>query len=376
MNNFIGYSGPLYMFITPEEMYGELGKLKSSHINYKEADIYFLSKMKKVKFDKSFKKVTKDASVEIKVMVFNKDGSYKEQKGEIEIVDFFYSFPHIKKDFRSKDEFLFNILYSLYIPQKFIWKKILKIAKGFFIKGLLSEEVLFKLLKYIYSTEVKVEFFSDYTISIDEPISKILTDEEGLRVQQELFPDRHEEILNLNNEAFDKESLEKVDYAKLDEYNSESIILSIDQIVNKFDIDVGEQEILYIGQTQREAFERLLPHEKLQELTSKFLRNDNEAIVVHLFGFQVFSNLISYHKLKSDDKLTALEAELIKYFRPEMNDKFKNGNRNSWKHIKNMKKLGVKEIMIELDIDGQYCRFTTKKVKKENPNQHIIRIKL
>lgn len=376
MNNFIGYSGPLYMFITPEEMYGELGKLKSSHINYKEADIYFLSKMKKVKFVKSFKKVTKNASVEIKVKVSNGDDSYKEQKGEIEIADFFYSLPHIEKEFRSKDEFLFYILYSLYVPKNFIWDKILKTAKGFFIKGLLSEEALFRLMKYIYSKEIKVEFFSDYTISIDEPISKILTDEEGLKIQKELFPERHEEILDLNNEPFDKDSLSKVDHSKLDEFNSESIILSIDQIVNMFNINVGVQEILYIGQTQREAFERLLPHEKLQELTSKFLRNDNEAIVVHLFGFQVFSNLISYPKLKPKDKLTALEAELIKYFRPEMNDIFKNGNRNSWDHIKNMKKLGLKEIMIELDIDGQYCKFTTNKVKKENPNQHIIRIKL
>jgi len=376
MNKVIGYSGPLYMFITPEEMYGELGKLKSSHINYKEADIYFLTKMKKVKFDKSYSDVTSDASIKIKVLLFDKNGKREIKNGKVQIIDFFYSLPHIRKSFKSSNEFIFYVLYNLYAPKKSFWRKSLNILKKLFINNLISENFLFTLMKFIYSKEVKIEFLSDYTIGIDEPIATILTDEKSLKLQKELFPEKHEEIIKLNEKPFDKDALKNVDHSRLGKLNSKSLVLSIDQVVNILDIDVGEQEILYIGQTKREPFERLLPHEKLQELTSTFLRNDSEAIVVHLFGFQIISNLMSYNKLTSDDKLTTLEAELIHYFKPEMNDKFKNGNRNTWKHIKNIKKCGLQEIFIELDIDGQYCKFLTEAIKKDNPNQHIIRIKL
>lgn len=374
--NIIGYSGPKYLFLIPEEMYGEVGKLKSSHFNTKNADIYFLSKMKKVKFDKLFYKVTKDALIEIKVLVANKDKAYEEKKVKIEIIDYFYLLPHIINEFENKDTFFFYILYNLFRPKNYFSNIILEISKKFYRKKLILKETVFNIMKYIYSSEVKVTFDSDYTILIDEPILKILTDEENIKLLEEIYPEEYERIINLNEEPFDKESLKKVDHSKLGKYNSNSIVLSIDQVVNLLNIDVGEQEILYIGQTKREPFERLLTHKKLQELTSSFLRNDNEAIVVHLLSFQTYSNLNIYSKLTKKDILTALEAELISYFKPEMNDIFKDGNRQEWTHIKNIKKLGIEHIFIELDIDGQYCKFITNHIRNDNPNKHIIEVQL
>ena len=375
--NTIGYSGPTYLFIIPEEMYGEVGKLKASHLNTKNADIYFLSKMKKVKFDKLFYKVTNDALVEIKVLIANKDKGYKQEKVKIEIIDYFYLLPHIRNEFENKDAFFFYVLYNLFRPKNYFFNTILEILKKFYRKKLILKETVFNIMKYIYSSEVKVKFDSDYSILIEEPILKILTDEEKIKLLEETYPEEYERIINLNEEPFDKESLKKVDHSKLEEkYNSNSIVLSIDQVVNLLNIDVGEQEILYIGQTNREPFERLLTHEKLQQLTSSFLRNDNEAIVVHLLSFKTFYNLNINNKLNQKDKLTALEAELISYFKPDMNEIFKDGDRQKWAHIKNLKKLGIKQIFIELDIDGQYCKFITKNIRNDNPNKHIIQVQL
>ncbi len=362
------------MFITPEEMYGELGKIKSCHLHHKEADIYFLTKMKKVKFDISSKKIRKNGTIEVSVLLGDENGNFKIKKGVIEIIDFFYSMPHIQQSFENKNQFFFYMLDNEFLPKKKLNRFFFKLSKLLHSKNIIPVTSYFSILSYFYSDEVNIDYLSPYTLCINEPLAKLLTDEKRIAQQKVLYPDEHRTIEELNMKPYDDECLQDIDHSRLPNYYEKSLILTIDQIINILDIDVGMQEVMYIGQTVREPFERLLPHEKLQELTSRFLRNDGEALVIHMFGFQTFSNTLQFSQLSFNDKITTIEAELIKYFKPEMNDKYKNGNRERWKHIKALKKLGMEEIFLELDLDGQYCKFTSKAVQKTNPNQHIIRI--
>lgn len=375
MTKIIGFSGPLYLFLTPGEMYGEIGKLKSCHKNYKESDIYFLTKMKHTKFDEKFKKNIK-GQVKIKVLVGD-----EKFKVSLDPVDYIFKVGKYKRLFNNKDELFFYFMHNIFIPSKKYNLILLKTCKKLFLKNILSEVIYINILKYLYSMEVKVTFLTPYTISIDEPFTKIITDKKKNEEFKNKFPDKYQEIENFMNRDFDSECIKNIKTHKLPYADIDAINFSIDQIINLENIDVGEQEILYIGQTDREPFERLLPHEKLQELTSRFLRNDKEAIVIHLFGFKslLFGNSQLKHTLPNDKKklsnkeiITILEAELINYFKPQMNSDYKDGIRKNWKHIKKLKNLRYSHIFVELDIDGQYCKFKTDEVINENMNQHII----
>lgn len=379
MTKLIGYSGPSYLFLTPNEMYGEIGKLKSCHKKYKQADLYFLTKMKHTKFNENYNEI-KNAKVQIKVLV-----GEKEINVSINPISYFYQMEHFKNLFKSEDELLLNILHNSYIPNRKYHRIMFNTSRRLFLNNFLSSSLYIQILKYIYSKEIKVSFLSPYTISIDEPILKIITDEQKNKEFKNKFPEKYQAMQNSVSVEFDLECIKNIEHNKLPYYDIEAMNYSIDQIINIENIDVGEQEILYIGQTEKEPFERLLPHEKLQELTSTFLRNDKEAIVIHLFGFQTILTanaklkhtlVLDKNKLTNKEMLTTLEAELINYFKPEMNSDYKNGIRKNWEHIKKLKSLNYSNIFIELDIDGQYCKFKTDTINIFNMNQHIIQISI
>lgn len=375
MSKSIGFTGPSYLFLTPNEMYREVGKLKQCHNNYKQADIYFLTKMKHVKFNEEYTEIKKNKII-IKIICAG-----VEKEVILDPMDHIYKIKHMKNIFQNKEELFFYMLHNEYTTKNRYLHFIYTNSKKLFMAKILSRKIYINILKYIYSKEIKVTFLTPYTVSIDEPILKIITDEKKNSEYKSQFPKRYEEVQKKLNSEFNEECISNINYDKLPFHHLRAINYSIDQIVNIENIDIGEQEILYIGQTEREPFARLLPHEKLQELGLTYLRNDKEAIVIHLFGFQtlIFDNNKNYvnineiNKLTNKEIITTLEAELINYFKPIMNSDYKHGERKNWKHVKKLKYLKYKNIIIEQDIDGLYCKFKTKTIDIENKNKHIIR---
>ena len=108
MSKSIGFTGPSYLFLTPNEMYGEIGKLKQCHKNYKQADIYFLTKMKHVKFNENYIEIKKNKII-IKIICAG-----IEKKVIIDTIDHIYNIKHLKNIFNNKEELFFYMLHNEY----------------------------------------------------------------------------------------------------------------------------------------------------------------------------------------------------------------------------------------------------------------------
>lgn len=354
------FSEPTYIFVTPDEMYGELGKLKSCHKYAKNANIYFITKMKKVKFDTNYKKINLDGNITLKILLGD-----TVKKITFDPIDYIYNIntEYFQAIFKNKNNFFIYLMHNQFTPQKAFMRLTMKIIKNAFIKKVINKKYYFKLMKIIYAKDMNIIFPTAYTVSINEAMVKATTSNTNTE---------NLEMVPFDNQ-YDEDCYEKVDMGKLEFRESGSLILTIDQIINLNNIDVGDQEVLYIGQTKREPFERLLPHEKLQKLVSTYTRNENEAIVVHLFNFK---KLINYSDISKTDEINALEAELIHYFKPIENIHYVDSNRNTWSHIKKLKSLKYSGVAIELNMDGEYCKFKTAHINPENKNIHFINTKL
>ena len=357
------FSEPTYIFMTPDEMYGELGKLKSCHKYAKNANIYFITKMKKVKFDTRYKKVDLNGNITLKIIRGD-----KVEKVKFDPIDYIYNInrSYFQEIFKSKNNFFIYLMHNQYLSQKSHIRLLINILKKTFSKNIISKKIYFKLMKIIYAKEVNIIFSSAYTVNIDEPILKAST---------LIDTEDHHEVVPFDNQ-YDEDCYSNVNMDNLKFRETGTITLTIDQIINLNNIDVGDQEVLYIGQTKREPFERLLPHEKLQKLIATHTRNEHEAIVVHLFNFKQLGKYSDDNKLEKSDKITTLEAELIHYFKPTENNHYKDSSRSTWNHIKKLKSLKYSDIAIELNIDGEYCKFRTNTINLDNKNIHAMQVKI
>lgn len=374
MSKAIAFSEPSYIFIRPDEMYDEIGKLYASHNYYKDGEIYFITKMKKAYFNRKYK-VKNNSLVELNFIV-----NEKSYKTDIDIIKFLYEHDYYKSKFNNENEFFINIMHNVYIPSNFLLNFFFISIKKLYSNKLIDEIRYLKYLKYIFSKEIKVNFLSDYKISIYDPISKIIADEKMLEEFKKNSPKEFDRMKKSLDHTFDKDRISEIDFSKISSSNDISLDLSIDQIINYNNIEVGNQEILYIGQTKREPFDRLHEHKILQEYLAKFQRNDKEQIILHIFNFKVWDiNKVTSSikkslnkKIKIDDKITAIESELINYFIPEKNVHYTKENRKEWEHIKRLKKLNYTEIAFELNMDNEYCRFSTSKIPSSK--KHFLRI--
>lgn len=368
------FAGPTWMFLTPEQMYGEEGKFRSAHKHYQNADIYFLTKMRKVRFQPEKTGITADGRIKVAVTLGNPLGKHDEKTFVFPAVEVLYAMRHISTQFSSREDFFLYLLLHRHKPRRPKTRLAHWLGTRLLRLGIAPKLGSF-LLKWAYGQEVRLNHKNAYEISIEDPLARELTDEKKVADIKRSNPIEYERVKALLETDWDTEKLKSVDYGKLPGSTDRGALrLTVDQVVNYFEVDVGPQEIVYIGKTEREPFERLLPHEKLQELQSRFLRNDGEAIIVHLFGFKAFdivSGGMKESRIKTSEAVTANEAELINYFKPVMNDKYVNdAGKKFWKHIASLRAQGYRQIATLLEIDGQYTQFVTKETGSKTPNRH------
>lgn len=365
------------MFLTPEQMYEEQGKLRAAHKHYQNADIYFLTRMQKVRFEPKKFRVSRNGEILGVLSLGDPTGICKKLNFSFPPLEALYSMKHISPQFKDLEHFFVYALVHIYKPKCVKARLAYWMAQRLYKRKLFSKLVIF-LMKWSYSRDLHVVSDSPYEICFVDPIASQLIKDQKVEELKSSSPEVYKKYRTLQDSEWDTERLKTVDFSKLKDFHSSTLLLplTVDQVVSHFDIDVGNQEILYIGKTEREPFERLLPHEKLQELQSKFLRNDGEAIVIHLLGFQkndIDNGIQKPTSLSRTDAITTVESELINYFKPVMNEKYvEDDGKRTWSHIKTLTSSGYEQIATELDIDGQYTKFETAHIKNANPNSHCF----
>lgn len=370
------FTGPTWMFMTPEQMYGEQAKVRSAHKHYQNADIYFLTKMRKVRFNPKKSFITSEGQIHIVLTLGDPTGELEEKVFVFPALELIYTMKHISSQFKNREDFFLYALFHHYKPERHVTRLAHGLARSLLRTKIMPRFGAF-LMKWAYGRDIRVTHKNAYEIEIVDPIARQLVNNQKVEAMKTSAPEKYKQMRKLLDVDWDTKILKNVNFQELvGEYERGTIMLTVDQVVNHFEVDVGVQEIIYIGKTERTPFERLLPHEKLQELESKFLRNDKEAIVVHLLGFKEFDVIDGDMKkasVNSEDAITTVEAELINYFKPVQNTNFIDDNRRRfWEHIKKLKLSGYTQIATELDIDGQYTKFATQTIKNGNPNRHCF----
>lgn len=226
MSKSIGFTGPSYLFLTPNEMYGEIGKLKQCHNNYKQADIYFLTKMKHIKFNENFIEIKKNKII-IKIICAG-----IEKEIILDPIEYIFNIKHLKNIFHNKEELFFYMLHNEYKTKNRYLNFIYTNVKKLFISKVLSKKAYINILKYIYSKEIKVTFLTPYTVSIDEPILKIIIDEKKNAEYKLDFPEKYEDVQKIFNSEFDEDCIKRINHDKLPFNHIRAINYSIDQIVS------------------------------------------------------------------------------------------------------------------------------------------------
>ncbi|MGY5618845.1 hypothetical protein ACXHPE_17045 [Vibrio cincinnatiensis] len=366
--------GPTWAFFTPEQMYGEQAKLRSANKNYINADLYMLTSMNKVLFNTKKTKVNYDGTISVEILVGNSSLKKFERKHlKIPLIHFTYEIPSVKKSFPTPEHCLAHLLYRQYQPKSKIKRKVISFAKKLHAKGLLSDIVLFVFSRAIFSSEVCVFHESQYEINVYDPLIESTTDDEKAKSYYQKNP----EAFRINNAEWDIEKKKKVNFSMLpgftDSYNSTYMV---DQIVNSFEVDVGGQEVLYIGKTEQEDFERLVSHDKLNKTNALHLRDDYKANVVHLLGFRHYELIKAIPRASSIDKsdaITIAEATLINYFKPQYNTHYVNDDgAGNWQHRRLLKQKRYTYVNMLLDIDGQYTKFYTPDTVSSVKSSHSI----
>ena len=364
------FGGPTWMFLTPEQMYGEEAKLRGAHRYYQDASIYFITKMKKVRFNPAKSTVQNNGSIQGEIVIGDPRKPETKLSFELPGIEVLYSTKLFQGRFESRQEFLQFALHNYYRPSKPISKALNWLGKMLFRRSRFINLANWLMTK-AYSIEVFVIHKSEYEITFFDPIAYSLSNRPSARRSQ------HSCGTILDEKVWDSQMLDEVNFKELPVSSAPGLLrLTIDQVANIFDVDVGPQEVVYVGKTERLPFERLLPHEKLQELQAKLLRSDAEAIVVHLFAFQtaeIPGSLDKPARIGRELAITTIEAELINYFKPEMNDKYmKDHRRPTWEHLQELKRAGFRTVVTELDIDGQYVRFASPNASKAGKNRHCF----
>lgn len=309
-----------YMFLTNEKLQDEqLAFIREDEIVI-NSNIYFVTKIKKLRFDISSLKIGFNYNLKGEFFVGRKRIPF-----DYSLLDIYFSIPQIKEHFKSKAAFV-NYYYTCNLWPSFINELCMKykFRKEFAFNDTLSDTDG----KYIY---------------LNSGLTKKLTRENDLLP---LYADNLVGLLEVNN------------------------LLKIDNFAG---------ELIYIGKS-KDITKRTSKHNKFskfysqlkddEELLFYFLEFDDSSLSIdryeQLNNFTVITN-IEVNEITKDNRISLIEACLINYFKPIVNVQEKNSNiSHSVKVEEHLKKNDFTKIHIEFITEGALSRFGNNIVPHSN----------
>jgi hypothetical protein len=308
-----------YIFLRNEKLQDENIKLLREHEIVKNSNIYFVTKIKKIRF-------SKNTSISFNG---NLKGSLSIGKDKIPfnypLINFYFSIPEIENHFKNKFNFL-NTYYGC--------KLIINILNQW-------------CMKYKFYKDFKINY------NLSNPDGKNIYINSGLTKK-------------LTNES-DELIIQGENFFGLLESNN---------AINNLDF---KGELIYIGKS-KEITRRTSKHDKFskfysqlhddEELLFYFLEFDDSNLSIDnhslLNNFKIISNL-EVDEITKENRINLIELSLINYFKPLLNKQEKYSDlEKSNKVNEYLKKNGFTDIHIELITEGAISKFGNKTINHNN----------
>lgn len=308
-----------YIFLRNEKLQDESINLIKEHEIVKNSNIYFVTKIKKIRF-------SKNTSINFNG---NLKGSLSVGKDKIPfnypLIEFYFSMPGIENHFKNR----FNFLNTYY-------------------KCKLGINILNKLC-------MKYKFYKDFKINYN------LSNTDGKNIYI--------------NAGLTKKLTNEIDELIIHGENFFGLLESSNAIGN---LDFNG-ELIYIGKS-KEITTRTSKHDKFSKFYSQL--NDDEELLFYflefddsnlsidnyptLNNFKVISNF-EVDEITKENRINLIEASLINYFKPILNKQEKDTDlEKSNKVNEYLKKNNFTNIHIELITEGTISKFGNKIIRHNN----------
>lgn len=315
-----------FIFLRNEKLQDEYITLLKDHNIVSNSNIYFVTKVKKIRFDKNL-------SIGFN---FNLKGNLFVGKTKLPfnypLINFYFSIPLLQEIFPTK----------------------------------------FDLINYYYGSNFKINFLNQlymrYKFYKDFKINNVLSDSDGKNVYI--------------NSGLTKKITNEMDELLIFSENFLGLLDSENLISNQ----IFKGDIIYIGKS-KEITKRTSNHEKFskfysqlkddEELLFYFLEFDDSNLSIEdykLLNFKIVSNL-EIDEITKENRISLIEASLINYFKPILNNQEKNKELIKGNKVKEfLLKNGFTNIHIELITEGLLSKFGNSCIS--HSNSHDIKFDL
>lgn len=300
-----------YIFLTNDKLQDNQLSIIKKHEIVKNSNIYFVTKIKKIRLDISSLKIGFN---------YNLKGAFFVGKEKMpfsySLVDFYFSIPQIEKYFKSK----------------------------------------FAFVNYYYDCNLKLRFINDlcmrYKFRKDFRINKLLSDSDGKNI--------------LINSRLSKKLTKETDELIIFAQN----IFGLLEANNMLEIDNFIGDLIYIGKS-KDITKRTSTHDKFskfysnlkddEELLFYFLEFDDSNLSIDQYeilnNFRLITNT-EIDEVTKDNRISLIEACLINYFKPILNEQEKNSDIvKSGKVDVHLRKNSFTKIHIEFVTEGVLSKF-------------------
>lgn len=151
------------------------------------------------------------------------------------------------------------------------------------------------------------------------------------------------------------------------------LAFSVHSILSAFEIDIGDYPlVLYIGKSKH-LKDRIYRHEKIQQALS--IIGDDSDLYLYAFQFDTAKCRKSYlpdktlvlrkdyiNDVDAKDQLAIIEMCLINYFKPKLNEKYKDCEIPLNDVYQTALKGRYSQVLLEVDYDGNFWNFGTEHI--------------